>query len=120
MNSQLVGRAGEEAALQFLTHLGYELVARNVRLPHGEIDLIVRDGPNLVFVEVKARRSTSRGRPAEAVGPEKQRRLARLALAWLARHPRWHDAPVRFDVLALTGRPGAWNIDHILDAFRLR
>lgn len=120
MNNQAVGRTGEDAAAQFLSKQGCDVVARNVRLRQGEIDLIVRDGPTLVFVEVKARRSIGRGRPAEAVGPEKQRRLARLALAWLARHPGWREAPVRFDVVALTGRPGDWAIEHIPDAFRLR
>lgn len=118
MNNQTVGRDGEDAAAQFLEQQGCHIIARSVRLRYGELDVIVRDGATLVFVEVKARRSTGQGRPAEAVGPAKQRRLTRLALAWLAQNPRWRDAPVRFDVIALTGRPGSWHIEHIPDAFR--
>lgn len=118
LTSHDVGRAGETAARQYLLEQGCEVIAAGVRLPQGELDLIVRDGTALVFVEVKARRSIGRGRPAEAVGPAKQRRLALLARAWLARNPRWRESAIRFDVVALTGRPDAWQIEHIRDAFR--
>lgn len=118
MNSHAVGRDGEEAAAAYLAERGYGIIARSVRLPMGELDLIAHDGDALVFVEVKARRSVGRGQPAEAVGPAKQRKLAQLAAAWLGRNPRWREAAIRFDVIALTGRPGAWRIEHIADAFR--
>lgn len=118
MNHHELGRAGEDAARDYLLQRGYELLAARVRLPRGELDLVMRDGAALVFVEVKTRRSVGTGLPAEAVGLAKQRRLARLAHLWLVRNPRWRDAPVRFDVIAVTGRPPQWQIEHIRDAFR--
>ena len=91
------------------------VLERRFRLRIGEIDLIAERGELLVFVEVKARRGTTAGRPAEAVTPAKQRRLARVALAYLARRG-WLDRPCRFDVVEVFegGR-----MRHIEDAFRI-
>ncbi len=91
------------------------IIARNYRTAQGEVDLIARDGDTIVFVEVKARR---RGEPAEAVTPEKQRRLTLAALHFLKRH-RLLEYAGRFDVVAVvwpeSGRaPG---IEHFRDAF---
>ncbi len=77
-------------------------MARNWRCAHGEVDLIVRRGDTIVFCEVKARASAEFGGPAAAVNWNKQRRLRRLAAAWLAEH-RPGVAEVRFDVAAVTG-----------------
>jgi putative endonuclease len=91
------------------------IITRNYRTSQGEVDLIARDGGTLVFVEVKARR---RGDPAEAVTPEKQRRLTRAALHFLRRH-RLLETPCRFDVVAVVwpdaGRAPA--VEHLRDAF---
>ena len=70
----------------YLRRLGYKIVARRERGRLGELDLVAVDGRTVVFVEVKTRRSHDAGHPAEAVDPEKQRRLTRLALAYLKRH----------------------------------
>ena len=86
---------------------GYEVVARNWRCPAGEIDLILTAPGVLVFCEVKARASAEFGGPEGAVGWAKQRRLRRLAAAWLAEHrPLGADGgrcEVRFDVAAVVG-----------------
>lgn len=82
-----LGRLGEEAAARHLAARGYRIVARNVRADRVEIDLIVRRGTLLVFVEVKSRRGGDHALAAEAVDPRKQRRLRRGARAWLAAHP---------------------------------
>ena len=107
------GRQSEHLAERHLLRKGYRLVARNVRLPQGEVDLIVQQGSVLVFVEVKARRSLAMGGAAFAVTPAKQRRVLLAAahyLATLAQLP-----PCRFDVVAL--EPG--RLDWLQHAFDL-
>ena len=110
------GRLGEEAALNLLERRGYRIVDTNVRFGSrsglvGELDIVAWDGPTLCFVEVKARRAaTVRGReeavPAESVTPAKQRRIARLALAYIVRSELGDDTPVRFDVVSVILPPG--------------
>lgn len=97
-----LGRWGEDLAASHLRHQGYDVVDRNWRCEHGEIDLVVRRGPLVVFCEVKTRRSDAHGSPAEAVDRRKQVRIRRLAAAWLAAHDI-RRVDVRFDVVAVTG-----------------
>lgn len=92
-----LGFQGERFAERYLRRLGWRVVARSSRDRLGEIDLIALDGLAIVFVEVKTRR---RGEPHAAVDPAKQRRLTRLALAWLKRQ-RLLEHPARFDVISL-------------------
>ena len=80
---QALGRAAEDAAAAHLARAGFRVVERNVRLGHGEIDLVCRDGDVVVFVEVKCRRATWGDPPAAAVSWHKQRRLTRLAQHYL-------------------------------------
>jgi len=112
-----VGEAGEQAAAAFLTSLGYRIVARNVRFRSGEIDLIARDGSVLVFVEVKTRRGRRFGTPGEAVTPQKQRKLIRLASLYLARLGG-EPPPCRFDVVEVEPGPdGRYRCEVIRGAF---
>lgn len=103
-----LGRRGEELAAAFFAARGYQIVARNVRADRVELDLIVRRGDLLAFVEVKTRRGARHGEAAEAVDPRKQRRLRRGARAWLASRPREAQGVRRhrFDVVTcvLLGR----------------
>ncbi|MBM3215740.1 YraN family protein [Candidatus Poribacteria bacterium] len=112
-----LGRRGEDAACAFLERLGYSILQRNVRTPHGEIDAIARDGDTLVFVEVKARRGTRFGDPSEAVTKTKRARLCRSGMAFLQERG-WLDAPCRFDVVAILERAGEWDVIHTIDAFQ--
>ncbi len=96
-----LGQRGERAAERYLHRLGYRIVGRRERGRLGELDLVAVDGRTVVFVEVKTRTSHDAGHPAEAVGPEKQKRLTRLALAYLKRHDLL-ETSARFDVLAVT------------------
>ncbi len=73
------------------------ILVRGFQTPHGEIDLIARDGETLVFVEVKARR---RGTPAEAVTPEKERRITIASLEFLRKY-QMLEARSRFDIVAI-------------------
>lgn len=115
--TRAVGAYGERVALRHLIDAGMTPVARNWHCADGEIDLILSDGDDLVFCEVKTRRSATYGAPAEAVGPRKQQRLRRLACRWLADEPG-HREHVRFDVVAVTARRrGAASVEHLRSAF---
>lgn len=114
-----VGARAEQFAARWLEDRGLAIVARNVRTRWGECDLVARDGPVLVFVEVKWRASTAFGAPAEAVDLRKRRRLTRLA-AWYCARTGLEDQPVRFDVVAIrapSGAEGRWRVEWLRDAF---
>ncbi len=113
-----IGQRGERAAAAYLQGLGYRIVERGKRLPGGELDLIALDGNTVVFVEVKSRQAPLLGPPEEAVTPEKQRRLTRLALRYLKRHGLL-ERRARFDVVAVVWPPEANRptIKHIPNAF---
>jgi putative endonuclease len=106
------GLAGESRAFAYLKKLGMQLVHKRYRSPVGEIDVIMRDGDTLVFVEVKLRYTGSTGDGLMAVTRKKQRRIVKTALYYLAEHD--HDGPVRFDVVEITGD----SMQHIKDAFQ--
>lgn len=101
--NQARGRAAEEAALHFLESRGCTLVERNYRCRLGEIDLVMRDGGSLVFVEVRARDSDAFGGAAASIDFRKQRRLAAAARHFLMTHPGAAVLPARFDVVAIAG-----------------
>jgi len=114
---QALGRFGEELAAARLEEAGLRVLDRNWRCADGEIDLILADGADVVFCEVKTRRSGTFGSPAEAVGPVKVRRLRRLAARWLA-ESGMGLRDVRFDVVEVRPqRRGAALIDHLRSAF---
>ena len=102
---QQLGKAGEDRAVAELERRGYAILARRYRTRHGEIDIVARDGETTVFVEVKARATAEFGTAAAAVTPLKQRRLASMAVDYLARH-RLGGRPCRFDVVAIDGGDG--------------
>ncbi len=110
------GAWGEDLALRFLNQRGYVLVERNYRTRYGELDLIVRDGDTLVFVEVKLRSGTGFGDPLEAVTPQKQATIRSLAEQYLSeREPAFES--VRFDVVGILVGGAAPRLRHIEDAF---
>ena len=109
------GDRGERLAGRHLRRAGMRIIVRNYRTPQGEVDLVCRDGDTVVFVEVKTRRF---GEPAEAVTPEKERRLTLAALHFLKRH-RLLEHSARFDIVAVVWPDAAKApaIEHIRDAF---
>jgi putative endonuclease len=113
-----VGAYGERLAERHLTDQGLVVLVRNWRCADGEVDLILRDGDDVVvFCEVKTRRGGRFGTPAEAVGAAKVRRLRRLAARWLA-ETQVHPREVRFDVVAVLPQPrGASQVEHVRAAF---
>ncbi|MDZ4063481.1 MAG: YraN family protein, partial [Coriobacteriia bacterium] len=83
-----------------LERAGMTIVERNWRCRFGEVDIVALDGDSLVLVEVKTRRTAAKGAPEEAVSPTKQKRLVRLAAAYV-QNAGLSDCDVRFDVVAI-------------------
>ena len=100
--SRHFGNVQETAAVRFLQARGLTLLRRNYQCKLGEIDLIMRDGKQLVFTEVRYRRNCRYGSPLETVNPAKQRKLILCARHYLQRHPLPADGQCRFDVLGIT------------------
>ena len=107
---------GEDLACDELRRRGYVVLARRHRTRYGEIDVVARDGSIVVFVEVKARRHDGFGGAGAAVTSWKQRRIARMAADYLARHGL-SEAPCRFDVVAIDFTDGLSRIEVYTDAF---
>ncbi len=118
---QWLGREGERLAQRYLREHGYRILYRNFRAPRGgEVDLVCRDktSATLAFVEVKTRRGLGYGSPGEAVTREKQKLIARGALAWL----RMLDQPdilFRFDIVEIVIEDSTPTFHLIKDAFKL-
>ena len=112
-----VGEYGERVAERYLTAAGLVVLDRNWRCSDGELDLVLQDGPDLVFCEVKTRRSEIFGRPAEAIRAAKVHRLRKLAGRWLlATGARARE--VRFDVVeVLMHQRDGVQVEHIRAAF---
>jgi putative endonuclease len=116
---QALGRAAEDAAAHHLQEQGWRLLARNVRVGRGELDIIARRGAVLAFVEVKARRSGACGSPEDAVDVRKRRQIARLAELWLGARPWALDgvADVRFDIVSVDAAVVPCRVQHLPAAF---
>jgi putative endonuclease len=99
---QSLGKQGELLACEALARKGYAVLATRFRTRFGEIDIVARDGPTLVFVEVKARRTDRCGEAAETISWHKRRRIAAMALDYLASTGDL-DRLCRFDVVAIDG-----------------
>jgi putative endonuclease len=112
----LLGKMGEDLACAELRRRGYAILARRYRTRYGEIDIVARDGPTTVFVEVKARDGDHFGDGAAAVNDWKQRRVMRMAIDFVARH-RLHDRPCRFDVVAIQLVDGEPRVEVYRNAF---
>ncbi len=111
---QALGRYGEDLAVRYLREeLGWIILARNWRCAHGEIDILARDGADLVVVEVKTRRGTGFGEPVEGVDWRKLARLRRLAVA-AAEERAGLPCPLRIDVVGVLRPPtGPAKVRHV-------
>jgi putative endonuclease len=107
------GLAGEEQAIRFLLSLGWTVVAHRFRVSRIELDLIVRRGSLVAFVEVKTRRGDAFGSPMEAITGAKRREMVKAARVWVDRYGQPSDI-YRFDCIGL--RDG--KLTHLEDAFR--
>jgi putative endonuclease len=109
----ILGRRGEEAAVRHLAGLGWQILDRNWRCSEGELDIVAREGAELVVCEVKTRSSIDFGTPVEALTRAKAARLHRLAVRWLVAHATG-DTAVRIDVIGLVADgPNRFTVDHL-------
>jgi len=112
-----LGLEGEQLAERFLKKRGLKTLARRFRTPAGGIDLVMREGETIVFVEVKTQSDRTFTDPETRVTLPKQRKLLKAA-KWFLTHKRWTDKPCRFDVIGVIIPPtGDPEIDHFPDAF---
>lgn len=119
VDRRALGLAAEDAALAFLQGRGLTLLARNARYPFGEIDLVMRDGAAVAFVEVRFRRSSAFGGAAASVDAAKRRKIAKASQAWLGSHRAFAGASCRFDVVAVTPCETGLSCDWIASAFTM-
>jgi putative endonuclease len=114
--SQIMGREAEALSRKYLQENGIEVIEANWRSGKHEIDIIGRDGVNMVFFEVKARSTEAFGEPEAFVTPKKQRFIIAAAHNYLTE--RNIEAESRFDILALLQVNNKFIVKHLKDAFR--
>jgi len=116
-NARAQGSLFEDVACAYLAAKGYQVIGRNLVFLRKELDIVALDGDTVVFVEVKGRKSSEFGTPAEAVDHRKQAGIVRAATAYLEQTDMW-DRQSRFDVITIVVSDGnEYRIDHIKDAF---
>ena len=112
-----IGARWEDAASRYLQGGGLQLVARNFSCRFGEIDLVLRDGEQIVFAEVRYRDNARHGSGTLTVGPAKQAKLVRAAAFYLQAHAKFAGLPCRFDVIGCSGTPDAPAFEWTRNAF---
>ena len=117
-HKQHFGSKGEELAVRHLKNKGYKIIERNFRTRSGEIDIIAKHQGQIVFAEVKTRRTSRFGHPKLAVTLPKQRKISMVALAYLKKHNAM-DADARFDVVTVQSRGDHLSIEIFPNAFEL-
>ena len=115
MNNKILGNEGEEEATKYLMKNGYKIIERNFLCKQGEIDIIAKDKNEIVFVEVKTRRSTKYGLPAEAVDENKQKHIYKAAEYYLYKN-KLEKEYVRIDVIEIYYKNNSYKINHIKKA----
>lgn len=110
-----IGRDGESVAASYIEKCGMQILQRNWRAGHLEIDIIARDGEQIVFVEVKTRR-TKPQHTSDVVSSVKMKNIINAASVYMK--DNIPDAECRFDVLILIGTNGNYNVEHIRSAYR--
>ena len=109
----VLGRDGEQAAVNYLERCGFRILDRNWRCAEGEIDIVAVDRHTFVVCEVKTRSGTRYGTPLEAIGRAKRSRLRKLAVRWLTAHGVRFDQ-IRIDVVGLLYEgTGGFTIEHL-------
>jgi putative endonuclease len=119
MRSHDLGRHSEELACAFLRSNGWQILDRNYRAGHKEVDIIARRQGTVAFVEVKARAGDGWGYALESITWAKRREIAHVARAWIAANPRSGNE-FRFDAIAITWRGSSHVLDHVENAWAIR
>jgi len=116
--SHELGSRSEQIAAEYLAARGYEILARNYRVGHREVDLIVARGGLVAFVEVKARAGPAYGHPLDAITWAKRREIERVARTWIAGHGKAGNV-YRFDAVAVLWYGQRSVVEHVPDAWRI-
>ena len=111
------GKAAEQYALRFLRHNGLHHIGSNISCRYGEIDHIMQEGKEIVFVEVRYRRNDHYGSGFETISHAKQSRLRKAAEYFLQSNPDISFKSCRFDVVSLSAASPKFNVEWIKDAF---
>lgn len=110
--AETAGRLAETAAELFLRLKGFSILVRRYRAPGGELDLVVRRGRLVAFVEVKARRAIDEA--LFSITDRNRRRIEAAAMTFIGRHPHLAECDTRYDIIAIAG----WRLRHVPDAWR--
>ena len=117
MKSYKLGSLGEKLAVDYLKQQGYQIISKNYRCQHGEIDIIVADSEYLIFVEVKTKRNLKFGTPQEEVDWRKQERIRLVAQHYISHHPAV-ELDYRFDVISILYHSSKqYQITHLQNVF---
>ena len=114
INKREIGNRYEDLACERLENEGMKIIARNYRVRIGEIDIIAKDGNELVFIEVKYRKNRSYGGAEYAISPAKQKVIRRVAEWYMKQHRIRPDSFCRFDAVLIDGE----DIEHIKNAWQ--
>lgn len=112
----LLGNCGEDIACSFMLRHGYAILDRNWRFKHLELDIVCEKDNQIIFVEVKTRRTNRLGGPSGAISPQKKEKLLIAAQAWLQAHDAWQK-PCRIDIICLVGEHDHFKLEHYANAF---
>ena len=118
VKTKKLGEKGEDIAAAFLKKKGYNILFRNYKCSFGEIDIIAKHKKILSFIEVKTRSTKKYGLPQEAVTPEKQTKISRVALEFVQRY-KMDDSAARFDVVSVQYLNDSCEVSLIENAFEL-
>lgn len=114
-NNKLIGKYGEDLAVEFLENLGYEIIEKNFMCKIGEIDIIAKDRDEIVFIEVKTRNTLLYGNPIEAVDKRKRKHIYKTAEYYLLINDLL-DSYVRIDIIEIILYEHSYKINHIKKA----
>ena len=115
-SARAIGNSGEDDAVSFLRRQGFAILDRNYTFSHGEVDVVAKDGDELVIVEVKLRRGSRFGSPEDSVTPAKQELIRRTAEGYVQER-KLNNISCRFDVVAITVENGMKKFVHYKNAF---
>lgn len=99
LHNQQTGKIGEDIAAEYLTAIGFKILARNWRFKHYEVDIISSKNNRLHFIEVKTRNNLNYGYPEESISREKMKHLKNAAAAFQFQNPKWKY--IQFDAIAI-------------------
>lgn len=115
LNKRQIGKEYEMLAAKYLISKGYKILEMNYFSPHGEIDIIAKDGNTIVFAEIKFRSNTQYGNALEAVDYKKQRHISKAAMHYYVKHGFVDCIPCRFDVIAINRSNEIYHVENAFE-----